>query len=145
MSNSQANFAEKMLFVEQVYYCAVDSVFVWDWAICCLYEWRGTWMHPPRLTLAKMLYICCRYWPLLNGPLAVWMYTSDHTLAECRSMFHLPVVFAVFNQFFALAAFALRTQTLLGSGPRLFVSLVGVLLGVTAYQLYVSLRQPGPS
>ncbi|KZW00429.1 hypothetical protein EXIGLDRAFT_761774 [Exidia glandulosa HHB12029] len=136
-----------VLFAEQVYYSSLYAVFIWDWFICGWREYSLFWRSSSYRdwSLSKIIYIGCRYWPLISTPVAIWAYTSDLSVNMCERVYRIPVLFAVFNQFFAQAALAWNTHRILASTNSMLVWVFLSLAGITGMQVdlvmqYITLR-----
>ena len=59
-SAEEIAFAQRIVFVEQVYFCAMYAVVVWDWLSSLTREYRLIWRKS--WTPVKCIYLFCRYW-----------------------------------------------------------------------------------
>ncbi|KAF5345513.1 hypothetical protein D9758_012035 [Tetrapyrgos nigripes] len=67
-------------------FVAVYTLCVYDWLVSIAEECELIWDAP--FTTMKLVYIVCRYYPLLIFPLYLWTWLGDHTQEFCSRMVH---------------------------------------------------------
>lgn len=45
--------------------------------------------------LAKLTYLCCRYWILLAYPVTLYIQGRDHAPSTCEKLFRVPMLIAI--------------------------------------------------
>lgn len=60
--------------------------------------------------LAKLAYLCCRYWILFTYPVTLYVQGRDHARSTCVRMFRVPMLMAIPNVRLSLCAQNVLTQ-----------------------------------
>ncbi|KAG8999489.1 hypothetical protein FRB95_014276 [Tulasnella sp. JGI-2019a] len=119
----------------QMSFVAWYAVTLWDWVTSFPREYRL--IHKSQWSVIKVLYLLCRYWPIVTIPFTLWVFIGDHTEAECNKLFRIPEAIAMWNQIFAEAVLVVRTYAFYGNSIRLFVFFCTCLATLAAFQIYV--------
>ncbi|KAH9853272.1 hypothetical protein C2E23DRAFT_728942 [Lenzites betulinus] len=135
-----------LLHVLQVYTSCMMSIAVWDWLACLkgehsrtiyLFEWDVIWNS--RWTTIKCLYLWTRYYGLLAFALCLWLFNANFTSDECKSLHYIIAASCMWVTLGSEAILAMRTHAFLGRQLWTAILLSAMLVGETAYLLFVSI------
>ncbi|TFK29811.1 hypothetical protein FA15DRAFT_663082 [Coprinopsis marcescibilis] len=126
-----------LLHVLQVYTSAMVAIAVWDWLTCLKMEWECIWKK--EWSLIKGLYLWTRYYGLLCFSLNLWLFNDNFTEERCKTLHYLIAATCMWTTLGSEAILAVRTYAFLGKNMYLGIALVVLLLGETAFLLYVSI------
>ncbi|EJD52258.1 hypothetical protein AURDEDRAFT_159112 [Auricularia subglabra TFB-10046 SS5] len=152
----QLAFAARILFVEQVYFCSMYAVVVWDWLSSLTREYRLIWRKS--WTPVKCIYLFCRYWarlshlppfasltlvqkPVCIVPYTLWVYTVNHDIKTCNKNFIVVPLLMTFNMASAELVLLIRTYAFLGRKTWMLGGLLATLAGVFIYQYWAVITQ----
>ncbi|KAE9395171.1 hypothetical protein BT96DRAFT_885839 [Gymnopus androsaceus JB14] len=126
-----------LVHVLQVYTSCMVTLAVWDWLACLPAElervWRREW------SLVKFLYLWNRYYGLLCFSLNLWLFNGDFTVNACKSLHYIIAATCMWVTLGSEAILAIRTYAFLSKQRSIGIPLVLLLLGETAYLLYVAI------
>ncbi|KAI0357283.1 hypothetical protein OH77DRAFT_151429 [Trametes cingulata] len=129
--------AFNLLHVLQVYTSSMMAVAVWDWLSCLRLEWDVIWKA--RWSPIKALYLWTRYYGLLAFSLNLWLFNSNFTTEQCKTLHYLIAATCMWVTLGSEAILAMRTYAFLGRKMWTGILLTAMLVGETAYLLYVSI------
>lgn len=130
-----AHFTE----VTRCSHVAAYSLLVWDWLICFAQERRL--IFGSRWTFAKVAYLVSRYYPLFVYPIIMWVQMVDHDKSLCGRIFNLPIVLVIPNNVSAEIILILRTYAFTGANKPVLGSLLFLLCGLAAFQIWIATTQ----
>ncbi|TFK35879.1 hypothetical protein BDQ12DRAFT_267185 [Crucibulum laeve] len=125
---------------------AIYAIVVWDFIELLEPEYRL--IYKSRWNILKVVYLICRYYPLLIWPIEIWSMVFDHNLKTCEVM----VVFQQFSfiplHFFPQYVLTMRAWAFTGRKNYLFwllsICLTGLLgIQIWAYTTSLQPRQDG--
>ncbi|KAH7101656.1 hypothetical protein BKA62DRAFT_638478 [Auriculariales sp. MPI-PUGE-AT-0066] len=137
MSPEDIAYAARIVFIEQVYFCSLYAVVVWDWVSSLSKEYRLIWKK--NWTPVKAIYILCRYWPIATVPWTLYVYTINHPHDFCVKSYRSVPILMTPNMVLAELVLLIRTYAFLGRKTWLLVTMLVALGGVFTYQIYVPL------
>ncbi|KAI0641585.1 hypothetical protein C8Q79DRAFT_918792 [Trametes meyenii] len=126
-----------LLHVLQVYTSAMMAVAVWDWLICLKVEWDVIWKR--RWTPVKCLYLWTRYYGLFTYALNLWLFNANFTTQQCKTLHYLIAATCMWVTLGSEAILAMRTYAFLGRKKGVGIVLSTMLVGETAFLLYVAI------
>ncbi|EIW62193.1 uncharacterized protein TRAVEDRAFT_27535 [Trametes versicolor FP-101664 SS1] len=126
-----------LLHVLQVYTSAMMAVAVWDWLVCLQVEWEVIWKS--RWTSIKCLYLWTRYYGLITYALCLWLFNANFTVGQCKTLHFLIAATCMWVTLGSEAILAMRTHAFLGRKRWTAILLSAMLLGETAFLLFVSI------
>ncbi|KAH6918759.1 hypothetical protein BKA70DRAFT_1136985 [Coprinopsis sp. MPI-PUGE-AT-0042] len=130
-----------LIHVYQLYASAMLAVAVWDWMTCLQAEWYCIWKKEWSLT--KGLYLWTRYYGIVCFSLNLWVWNSNSSQEECKSLYYIPAATCMWATLGSEAILAVRTCAFLGKKRWLCILLGGLLAGETAFFLYVAIDGVG--
>ncbi|KAF5324611.1 hypothetical protein D9611_004569 [Ephemerocybe angulata] len=125
-----------LIHVLQVYTACMVSVAVWDWLTCLKMEWDYIWTK--EWSIIKGLYIWTRYYSLVAFAVNLWLFQSNFSQEECKTLHYLIAAMCMWSTLGSEAILAVRTYAFLGKQRWLGALLAATLLGEMAFLLYVS-------
>ncbi|KAI0820701.1 hypothetical protein BC628DRAFT_832838 [Trametes gibbosa] len=126
-----------LLHVLQVYTSAMMTIAVWDWLACLKVEWDVIWNS--RWTPIKCLYLWTRYYGLIVFALNLWLFNANFTAGQCKSLHYIIAATCMWVTLGSEAILAMRTHAFLGRQLWTAILLSAMLVGETAFLLYVSI------
>ncbi|ESK90938.1 hypothetical protein Moror_16439 [Moniliophthora roreri MCA 2997] len=136
---SSESEADNVLYVTQVYFCAMYAVVVWDWLVSLPREWRFIWKT--HWTPVKAAYLFCRYWVIAVVPYLLYCFVVDHSRETCERIYRYPVALAMWNQVGSESVLLIRTYAFFNRNVYVLWGLIAAISGVVAYQIYVDATQ----
>uniref|UniRef100_A0A0W0FB79 Uncharacterized protein n=1 Tax=Moniliophthora roreri TaxID=221103 RepID=A0A0W0FB79_MONRR len=153
---SSESEADNVLYVTQVYFCAMYAVVVWDWLVSLPREWRFvSYLH----IVSSRLHIfsagksffdidpiappkCIRsYWVIAVVPYLLYCFVVDHSRETCERIYRYPVALAMWNQVGSESVLLIRTYAFFNRNVYVLWGLIAAISGVVAYQIYVDATQ----
>ncbi|KAI0759299.1 hypothetical protein BD413DRAFT_666451 [Trametes elegans] len=143
-----------LLHVLQVYTSCMMAVSVWDW-LCCLKsmwvqtafcsavnhrssaEWDVIWTA--RWSPVKVLYLWTRYYGLVAFALNLWLFNANFTADQCKPLHYIIAATCMWVTLGSEAILAMRTYAFLGRKMWTAAMMITMLIGETAFLLYVSI------
>jgi len=86
---------------------ALFTVQMLEWALT--FQDEHIFIHPTKWTMVKVLYLTCRYYPLLGWPFYLWTIIQNHSIKACASMVHAIYALLIPLPISAQAVIAIRT------------------------------------
>ncbi|KAF9453261.1 hypothetical protein P691DRAFT_801602 [Macrolepiota fuliginosa MF-IS2] len=127
----------QLTHILQVYTSSMMAVSVWDWIACAKMEWTRVWKR--EWSLVKCLYIWTRYYGMACFAINLWLFNGEFTVEKCKSLHYLIAATCMWVTVGSEAILAIRTYAFLGKKPWVGVLMVAMLLGETAFLLYVAI------
>ncbi|KAG8846294.1 hypothetical protein FRB96_002046 [Tulasnella sp. 330] len=128
--------AEAAYFIRatQMSFVAWYAISLWDWVTSFPREYRL--IHKTPWSAIKVLYLLCRYWPIITMPFILWVFIGDHSEHMCKILYLMPESIAMWNQIFAEIVLVVRTYAFFGNSIPLLIVLLSGLAGIVAFQIY---------
>ncbi|KAK7043107.1 hypothetical protein VNI00_008461 [Paramarasmius palmivorus] len=127
-----------LIHVLQVYTSAMVTLAVWDWLACLQMEWERIWKR--EWSLVKVLYLWTRYYGLFSFAINLWLFNGDFTIERCKTLHYIIAASCMWTTLGCEAILAIRTYAFLGKRVWTAVLLIVMLLGETAFLLYVAIK-----
>ncbi|KAH7097157.1 hypothetical protein BKA62DRAFT_833498 [Auriculariales sp. MPI-PUGE-AT-0066] len=89
-----------------------------------------------RLSVTKVAYLLCRFWPLVTHPIVIWVDTLDHSNDFCDRMFRVPLIIFIINFALASAMLSIRLYAFTRCNRKVAATAAMTLSGVCIYQIY---------
>ncbi|KAH7103585.1 hypothetical protein BKA62DRAFT_828309 [Auriculariales sp. MPI-PUGE-AT-0066] len=113
---------------------AAYSVLVYDWLLCLPEEVP---LIRARISVTKVAYLLCRFWPLIMHPITTWVYSFTHTVDFCDRMFRVPPIIFTVNFALASVVLSIRLYAFTRCNRKVAVTTAATLSGVCIYKLYI--------
>ncbi|KAI0637526.1 hypothetical protein C8Q77DRAFT_1086493 [Trametes polyzona] len=126
-----------LLHVLQVYTSSMMAVAVWDWLACLKVEYDVIWKS--RWTPIKFLYLWTRYYGLITYSINLWLFNANFTADQCKTLHYIIAASCMWVTLGSEAILAMRTHAFLGRQLWTGILLSAMLVGETAFLLYVAI------
>ncbi|KAH7103557.1 hypothetical protein BKA62DRAFT_828291 [Auriculariales sp. MPI-PUGE-AT-0066] len=123
---------------------AAYSLVVYDWLLCFADE--IAFLSTPGVSAAKVLYVLCRYWPIITHPITLYIQRIPHGTFFCQAHSRIPLYLGVINLALAAGVLSLRLYAFTGCRRLVAGGLLAATVVVMAYQFWAvsTLFSSGP-
>ncbi|KIO16680.1 hypothetical protein M407DRAFT_33666 [Tulasnella calospora MUT 4182] len=161
MQLDKAELTHYHLLVSLIGFGAGYCMILYDWISCIDLEFK--FICKAKFSFTKIIYLFCRYWPIVTVPYVLRAYAVPHTWETCEQIFRIPVdgsypwvcahcndyrpeprhflawmtVVATWNLLGSEVVLLARTVAFRGNNRVIFYSLSACLVAATAYQNWV--------
>ncbi|KAF5358321.1 hypothetical protein D9756_001678 [Leucocoprinus leucothites] len=127
----------QLIHILQVYTSSMMALAVWDWMVCARMEWYRIWKR--EWSAIKCLYIWTRYYGIACFAVNLWLFNAEFTIEQCKTLHYLIAATCMWVTLGSEAILAIRTYAFLGKKLWVGILMSVMLLGETAFLLYVSI------
>ncbi|KAH7103558.1 hypothetical protein BKA62DRAFT_45477 [Auriculariales sp. MPI-PUGE-AT-0066] len=110
------------------------SVVLYDWLLCFADE--VDFLSTPGISIAKVVYTLCRYWPIITHPISLYIEYLPHGALFCPAHSKIPLYLGIINLGLAAAVLTLRLYAFTGCQRSIAIGLPLAALAVLAYQYW---------
>ncbi|KZW03079.1 hypothetical protein EXIGLDRAFT_759389 [Exidia glandulosa HHB12029] len=133
------NEAAYFTAVTRLEHMAAYTLLVYDWLLC--FEHELQLLATPGMSPAKLVYLFCRYWPMITHPITMWVQVSTSDRSLCEKTFKVPLFLIIVNFAGAAAVLILRVYAFTGARPSVAAFLACCFAIVAAYQIWAVATQ----
>lgn len=126
-----------LIHILQVYTSSMVAIAVWDWLTCLKSEYDFVWKK--EWSIIKCLYLWTRYYGLVCFSINLWLFNANFSAEQCKTLHYLIAATCMWTTLGSEAILAIRTYAFLGKQKWLAAVLGVLLVGETAFLLYVSI------
>ncbi|KAH7103565.1 hypothetical protein BKA62DRAFT_755816 [Auriculariales sp. MPI-PUGE-AT-0066] len=114
----------------------IVSVVLYDWLLCFPSEVEFL-SAGPKITVAKVVYTMCRYWPIITHPITLYLERlPGHSVYFCPSHSRIPLYLGVINLALAAGLMTIRLYAFTGCRRIVASGLILACVAVISYQLW---------